>query len=156
MKHIKRYIFITSVFIVFSNCLAWGNEGLSSEIKKYYLHSGEKSSILDDSKTGRSYELTFRDTIVIPDAVWLRLLFKHVSLGEKSYIVMKSLKDGDSQRLNKVSMSQWQNSSGIFNGDAIEISLFKAKEDKGVFFEIEEVLAGRQETAIGTRCYLWR
>ncbi|MCH7575086.1 MAG: T9SS type A sorting domain-containing protein [Candidatus Marinimicrobia bacterium] len=113
------------------------------------------------TEPGAQARLAFKDVIRIPGASWLRLVFNSYHLADlytppvsnldsvdisadptSSYILMTSLEDGATQRLDATSISQWRNSSAFFNGEAIEIELHVAPGDRGIFFETKEVMAG--------------
>jgi len=50
--------------------------------------------------------------------------------------------DGLWQKLNSVSLEQWNNFSAFFNGSAVEIKLFLAPSDRQVFIHIDEIVVG--------------
>ena len=84
----------------------------------------------------------FRQEVRVPGAPWVQLRFGDHNLGSESYVTVTSLKDGASQRLDSLSLSQWQNSTALFNGDAVKVELHVAPGEEGIFFRIEEVIAG--------------
>jgi hypothetical protein len=86
--------------------------------------------------------LAYRETVRVPDAVWLRLHFSDHDLGERSYITITSIMDGAVQRLDAVSMKHYRSSSAFFNGDAVEIALHVGQGDMGIHFRIDEVTIG--------------
>ncbi len=86
-----------------------------------------------------------RDLVQVPNAPWLRLFFGKCNLGRRSYIKITSIEDGEQQHLNSTTLKQWHNTSALFNGDAIEVELYVAQEDQGIFFEIEEIMVGNRE-----------
>ena len=61
---------------------------------------------------------------------WMQLHFSKVNLGNESYLIIKSLYDNKWQKLDAVSMNQWNNYSAFFNGSAVEITLFLAQTDR--------------------------
>lgn len=85
----------------------------------------------------------FSQDLTIPDATWLRLHFGGYYLGDESYIVMTSLADGSTQRLNAVTIEQWQGSSAFFNGDTLLLELYAGPGDENIFFEIERITVGK-------------
>jgi len=147
MKNLIIFFIILSLFLSMNYCFAQDSTQLPTMIKQYHLNS--KNYLHDTAKLNslNDYTLIFNDTISIPGAVWLKLKFKDYNLGNKSYIIITSLKNGDYQRLDKTSLKQWNNSSGIFSGNAVEIALFESHSENNVFFEIDEVFAGTQEIA---------
>lgn len=84
----------------------------------------------------------FSHQIQIPGAIWLRLQFGDCNLGTKSYIGITSLEDGSYQRLDMHSLPQWRNRSAFFNGDSVQVELFVAPGENGIFFTIDSVLYG--------------
>lgn len=100
------------------------------------------SGIHDGRGASSDAEIVWQEVIRIADAPWLRLRFGKVNLGSESYLRITSLHDGSSQRLNAISLSRWNNTSAYFNGDAVEVRLFVAPRDAGVYVEIVEVIVG--------------
>ena len=88
----------------------------------------------------------FRETVRAPEAAWMRLHFSDYNLGKQSYITITSHKDGGKQRLDANSLQQWRNSTGAFNGDAVDIELYIAPEEKGIFINIGEITVGEHVT----------
>jgi hypothetical protein len=93
--------------------------------------------------------LAFKGVARISNAPWLRLYFGNSELGRASFLKIISLEDGAYQFLNSISLKQWQNTSAFFNGDAVEIELYVAPEDKRIFFENKEVAVGKRPTNLG-------
>ena len=89
-----------------------------------------------------SIELVWNELLDLGDVPWLRLQFSDANLGNESYIQIISAYDGSTQRLNSVSLSEWYNTSAFFNGGEVEMQLFVAPNDAGVFLEISDVLIG--------------
>jgi V8-like Glu-specific endopeptidase len=65
-------------------------------------------------------------------------------LGTRSFITIRSLKDGAEQRLDATSIKRWRNHSAFFNGEAVEVQLHVSAGDQDVFFEISEVFVGER------------
>ena len=87
-------------------------------------------------------ELAVQDVISVPGSPWIQLTFDHTRLGSQSYIELKSLLDGATQRLDAAGLAQWNHRSAYFNGDAVEISLFVGPQDQAVTISISEVVVG--------------
>ena len=83
-----------------------------------------------------------RQLVEIPGALWLRLRFGDHDLGAESYVTVTSLEDGEQQRLDAEALRLWQDQTAMFNGDAVEVELHVAPGEEGIFFRIEEVVAG--------------
>ena len=97
-----------------------------------------------DGDLSRPYEARFRTTVRHEGAPWLRLNFADYDLGKDSYIIIRSGSDGGYQRLDARSIKEWGNSSAFFNGDAVEMSIHVAPGDRGVFFRLASLTAGRK------------
>lgn len=88
------------------------------------------------------------ETVRAPGAPWLRLRFRDYNLGENSFIVITSLQDGASQRLDAQTLSQWGDTTAFFNGDAVKIELHVAPGEDGIFYRIEELIVGEQVSGL--------
>ncbi|MCB9420735.1 MAG: trypsin-like serine protease [Ardenticatenaceae bacterium] len=87
----------------------------------------------------------FKQTISIKGAVWLRLHFGEYNLDRSSYLTITSLQDGGDQQLDSRSLPLWENSSAVFNGNAVTIELHAAPGDEGVYFVVDAVVVGDQQ-----------
>lgn len=112
----------------------------------FSLHSGVHDGVRDS--LGQSVPV-FKGTVQIANVPWLKLYFGDCELGQDSYVKITSLEDGGYQFLNAISLKQWYNTSAYFNGNAVEVELYVDPEDKGVFFELVEVVAGDRLSSIG-------
>ena len=70
--------------------------------------------------------------VTVPNAKAIRVHFEDVSLGSKSYVIIRSRKDGAEQRLDAISMAQWRNKSAVFNGASVDVSLYAMPGDRGI------------------------
>lgn len=86
--------------------------------------------------------------ITVTGAPWLRLFFDNAQLGEQSYIILKSVKDGAWQRLDAATMAQWYNTSAYFNGDAVELQIHVAPNDRDVSVKMKELMVGEWVNAL--------
>ena len=109
-----------------------------------FLDSGIHDG-LTDSTAGTF--VAFHTVIQVPNAPWIRLHFGEYHLDSLTYITINSLEDSGRQRLDARSLPQWNNSSAYFNGDAVEIELHVAPEDRSVFFRINQISVGEREDA---------
>ncbi|RMH16088.1 MAG: serine protease [Acidobacteria bacterium] len=108
------------------------------------------SSGSHDGDAGKaSSRLVVEDVIAVPGSPWIQLHFSAAELGRRSYLEIRSLADGASQRLDAAALRQWQNRSAYFNGDAVEVRLYAGAGDRGVKVEIEQVVVG--EWAFGSK-----
>jgi V8-like Glu-specific endopeptidase len=74
------------------------------------------------------------------DAATFRVNFSAVNLGQASTLTLVSLQDGGQQRLDRISIGYWQNTSAIFNGHRVLLELHVAPGDAGVFAEVDKLL----------------
>ncbi|MBT8386779.1 MAG: hypothetical protein KJO12_05155, partial [Ignavibacteria bacterium] len=111
-------------------------------IEPYELESGIFNGT---GLTGGNATEVFSGTVQFHNIPWLQIYFSDVNLGRESYLIITSLKDGFWQKLDAVSLEQWNNYSAFFNGDAVEIRLFAAALDNNVFIKISEVVVGEWE-----------
>jgi len=81
-----------------------------------------------------------------PNAESIRLYFEDVSLGDKSYLLLEG-PDGAQQRLDARALRNWHNTSAYFNGDKVKISVYQAKGDPRVAFELKEVKVSEENAA---------
>lgn len=131
----------TSLWLLAS--LAAGLHAQPAEIpfhmQPYYLHSGVHNG---PAAPAEETSLVFSEVVKLDGVPWLRLYFSEAELGNRSYLIITSLQDRAWQRLNTVTLKQWQNSSAYFNGDAVRIELYAARYDRELFFRIDEVMVG--------------
>jgi len=109
-----------------------------SERFEYFISSGYHNV---HSEINRSITV-FNTTVKIEKSKWLQLHINSYYLGSSSYIMIRSKTDDGWQRLDAISLEQWQGNSAFFNGNELEIELIAAPNDKNVFFNIQEVTAG--------------
>lgn len=102
----------------------------------YLIDSGLHVGTVDEAAA------VFGEFVHVSGVPWLRIHFGDYNLGHSSYLTLTSLQDGGQQRLNAISLPQWQNASAFFNGDTVHVVLHVAPDDEGVFFRIEEVTVG--------------
>jgi hypothetical protein len=102
----------------------------------YTLNSGVHVGLADKSI------MAFREVVRAPEAPWLQLHFSDYNLGQRSYITLTSLQDESQQRLDEKSLTRYLGSSAYFNGDAVEVKLYVAPGEKGIFFRLSEIIVG--------------
>lgn len=103
---------------------------------RYVVDSGLHEGV------GAESVVAFSQLIEVPGVPWLRLHFSAYELGRASYILITSLLDGGVQRLDAQSLPQWNSSSAFFNGDAVELELHVAPQDRAVFVKIDQITVG--------------
>jgi V8-like Glu-specific endopeptidase len=91
---------------------------------------------------GESTMLVWSEILDLRDVPWLRLEFGDTYLGNESYLLITSVLDGSTQRLNSISIAEWYNSSAFFNGSAVELELFVDSRDVSVYVEVTNILIG--------------
>jgi len=109
---------------------------LPSSRQAYSLDSGIHNGVID------GFNIAFQQIVRVDGTRWLRLHFGNYHLGKKSYITITSLKDGAIQHFNEQSLSDYNNSSAYFNGDSVEVKLYVAHGETGIYFRLEEITAG--------------
>ncbi|WP_081740422.1 trypsin-like peptidase domain-containing protein [Aquimarina pacifica] len=102
--------------------------------------------------TTKSGTETITKEISEKGATWLRLFFKDVNLGNNSTITITSQLDGATQTLNAKTISEWNNSSAYFNGDAVTVTLNVASNDKSIGVHISELSIGDIDPLIKSQC----
>ena len=141
MKTHLHFFFIAVAFsslVLFTNGFAQ-TAPLQSYIQTYQLESGFYDG---DGTVGSNPSEILIGTVQLHEVPWIQLHFSDWNLGSESYIILKSLYDDKWQKLNSVSIRQWNNYSAFFNGNAVEITLFLAQTDLRVFINIDEVVVG--------------
>ncbi len=104
----------------------------------YTLESGMFDGPATDDSSWKTVPV-FTAMIQAGDTPWLRVHFDDYHLGSRSYVVMTSLEDGESQTLNTKSLPIWSNTSAVFNGNQVQFSLYVAPGESGVFVRIDEI-----------------
>ncbi len=98
--------------------------------------------------TSEGLEIVYSTTVRVPGAPWLQLYFEDVQLsgsvreGTQSYIMLTSVADGGVQTLNATHMTQWQNTSAYFNGDAVRVELVAYPHTGENRLVVKKALAG--------------
>ncbi len=140
MKAVSRLILtLAGYFLFLSMPLIAQQMEIPQRVEPYQWDSPVVSG---EAVAGSQAEAKITHTIRIPQAPWLRLQFGDVSLGNSSYLTIRSLKDGAVQTLNARTIAEWQFTSAYFNGDAVEVTLYVAPGDRGLSFQLEEVVVG--------------
>ncbi|MCU0406910.1 MAG: T9SS type A sorting domain-containing protein [Ignavibacteriaceae bacterium] len=141
MKSSLQTFFISAVLslLVFITNSFAQTAPLQYYIQSYHLESG----VFDGNGSPENNPVeVFSSIIELHSVPWIQLHFSDSNLGDGSYIIIKSVYDGLWQKLNSVSLEQWNSFSAYFNGNAVEIKLFLAPSDKQVFIHIDEIIVG--------------
>jgi V8-like Glu-specific endopeptidase len=136
------FLFTFSLFFLSSGILLAQPAEIPYHVEPYVLESGIFNG---NGLSGSGATEVFSGTIKFHNIPWLQLHFSDVNLGRESYLIITSLKDYYWQKLDAVSIEQWNNFSAFFNGDAVEISLFAAPLDDNIFFNMNEIVVGEWE-----------
>jgi len=109
-------------------------------------------TILEDAldNTAGADPLSRKNTLRVPDARWLRVVFATTDLGKGSAIEVAG-PDGAVHRLDARAVRDWGNTSAYFNGEELSVTLSVPKGGHGSY-RIERVIAdGPPEPAPGGR-----
>ena len=136
--HLLFIVLLFGSFVLTSNTFAQ-TAPLQYTIQSYHFESQFYNG---DGTLGTTLSEILIGVIQLQDIPWMQLHFSKANLGNESYIIIKSLYDDKWQKLDAVSMKQWNNYSAFFNGDAVEIKLFLAQTDRQVFLNIDEINVG--------------
>jgi len=141
MKTFLHSFYFALVLVVF---VSFTNNFAQTAPLEYYIQTYEFQSEVYDGQgnVGANPTEILIGTIQLHDVPWLQLHFSKVNLGSESYLIIKSLYDEKWQKLDAISLEQWNNYSAFFNGDEVEITLFLGQTDNDVFLNIDEVVAG--------------
>lgn len=141
MKTLLHYFSLTLVLVTF---ISISKTFSQTAPLQYYLQTYEFESEVYDGEgiIGANPTEIFIGTIELHEVPWIQLHFSKVNLGNESYLIIKSLYDNNWQKLDAVSMEQWNNYSAFFNGSAVEIRLFLGQADSEVFIKVDEIAVG--------------
>ncbi len=141
MKTPLHFFFSTLVLITFFSFTSIYSQTAPLD---YYIQTYEfESETYDgDGIEGASHTEYLVGTIEMQNVPWVQLRFSKVNLGSESFVIIKSLYDGNWQKLDAVTMEQWNNYSAFFNGNGVEISLFVGQMDQDVFIKVIEINVG--------------
>jgi len=132
------FLFMFSFLFLSTGILFAQPAEIPYHVEPYEMESGFYNG---SNQAGNTIEV-FSSIVKIEDFPWMGLHFSKANLGRESYMIITSLKDGYWQRLDAVSLEQWNDFSAFFNGEAVEIQLFAAPFDNGIFVNINEVIVG--------------
>ncbi|MFI5237555.1 MAG: T9SS type A sorting domain-containing protein [Ignavibacteriales bacterium] len=142
MKKLLHFFSISLVFfflLVYSTDVYAQTRSLEYYIQTHQLESGMYNG---SGELNSGPKNVYTGYVELHEVPWIQLHFSNVNLGKESYIIIKSLKDNLWQKLDAVSINQWNNYSAFFNDGAIEINLFVAPIDRQVFINVNEVVVG--------------
>ena len=115
---------------------------LNQEIVQVNIDSGIVQSDPDLRK------VIYQETIAVPNATWLRLIFDMADLGREptggmpTILRITSLADGATQHHVSPTLKQWENTSAYFNGDEVLVELIADPKATASHVKISSVFAG--------------
>ncbi|QQS37777.1 MAG: T9SS type A sorting domain-containing protein [Ignavibacteriales bacterium] len=120
----------------------------------YYIQGYQhESGLFNGSNDGTDIaQLAFSTIVDLNNVPWISLHFAEANLGAKSYMIITSQFDGKWQRLDAVSLRQWNYYSAYFNRGAVEIKLFVHPSDEKIYFNIDEVSVGEWANDTDSQC----
>ena len=127
------------IFLGFTSTAFSQTAEIPNHYESYELQSGYFNG---NGQAGSEAVNVFTGTIEFQNIPWLMVHFSDANLGENSYMIITSLYDNHWQKLDAVSIRQWNFFSAFFNGSVVEIKLFVDPMDKQVFFKTDEVMVG--------------
>ncbi len=133
------FIFLVFTFFGFTQFVFSQTAEIPNHYESYELQSGYFNGT---GQAGSEAVNVFTGTIEFQNVPWLMVHFSNANLGENSYMIITSLYDNHWQKLDAVSIRQWNYFTAFFNGGVVEIKLFVAPLDKQIFFETDEVMVG--------------
>jgi V8-like Glu-specific endopeptidase len=131
--------FFLLLALIFSTTAFGQTAPLEYYIQTYQLESGYYDG---NGVIGSNPANAFTAVVELHDVPWIQLHFSGANLGRESYIIITSLYDGKWQKLDAVSIQQWQFYSAFFNGSSVKIELFLAPTDRRVFINVDEIVVG--------------
>ena len=140
----KTHLYFFYFVLVFGSLVFFSNNFAQTAPLQYYIQSYQFESEFyngDGTINANPVEIPI-GVIELHNIPWMQLHFSDVNLGNESYIIISSIYDDKWQKLDAVSMKQWNNYSAFFNGSAVEIKLFLAQTDRQVFIKIDEIVVG--------------
>ncbi len=102
------------------------------------------------SHSGDGPRVVYSTTVSAPNASWLRVALGEVLLTgdteteRASYVLLTSLTDGATQRLNAEQVRQWGRMSAYFNGDAVRVEVVAFPGPGENRLVVDSVIAGAE------------
>lgn len=136
---IMRSVLLVFAVMLFSSTAFSQPKQIPYHIEPYVVESGIYNG---SGEMGSAPEKVFSATVELHDIPWLQLYFSEINLGQASYLKISSDLVDNAQRLDAVSIEQWNRFSAFFNGSKVQVELYVAPMDNNVFFNIREVVVG--------------
>jgi len=130
---------LLTVFLSFSTTSFAQPAEFPYHIEPYVLESGvyNGNGIMNSNAVK-----VFSGTVQLHNVPWLQLHFSNANLGNESYVLIKSSIYDVPQRLDAISIEQWNYFSAFFNGSEIEIELYVGPMDNNIFINVADVIVG--------------
>lgn len=112
---------------------------IPSHVEPYILESGVYNG---NGVMGSSAVKVFSGMVQLHNVPWLQLHFSDANLGNESYVLIRSSTYDLAQKLDAVSIEQWNYFSAFFNGSEVEIELYVGAMDNNIFINLVEVIVG--------------
>ncbi len=144
-----------SLIFVGTSAHAWAGESCSTpehsiqkqsqtaELPRYVVPYSWNSGLFD-GRLSRASSSVAEDVISVAGAPWIQLELGDVSLGKNSHVVLTSVQDGHSQKLDAQALDQWKDRTAYFNGDSVRVELYVDPSDVNVTFNVASVVAGER------------
>jgi len=108
-------------------------------VEPYVLESGVYNG---NGEMGSLAVKVFSGMVQLHNVPWLQLHFSNANLGSESFVLIKSSIYDVPQRLDAVSIEQWNYFSAFFNGSEVEIELYVGPMDNNIFINVADVVVG--------------
>lgn len=108
----------------------------------FHLEERQVQSGPHTALAGGPSQVVYSTTLRSAEAPWLQVQFGAADLGLTSYLRLTGLHDGATQTLTGALLETWSKRSAMFVGEAVQIELFAAPNDSGVFFEVASLVVG--------------
>ncbi len=92
------------------------------------------------SNEGDKEIVAYTKVLFFQDVLLMRVHFGEYHLGARSYVVLTSLQDQQSQRLDAVSMVEWNQTTAIFNGNTVKVELHVAPGESDAFVKVDQLI----------------
>ncbi len=89
---------------------------------------------------GDTAAVAYTNILFFPTAPVMRVHFSDYNLGRGSSVVLTSMKDQQSQRLEAGSMAEWNRTSAIFNGNTVKVELHVAPGESDIFVKVDQLI----------------
>ncbi|WP_164914230.1 trypsin-like peptidase domain-containing protein [Aquimarina sediminis] len=141
----KTCILVYTVFMLIP-FVTFAQDELPRHYKDYDVN------IKSEGVQNRKQSEVISHTISEEGAIWLRLFFKDVNLGNNSTLTITSVLDGAKQTLTAATIHDWKNTTAYFNGDKVIIELMIAPGEHEIGVNINKVGVGEIDPAVRTIC----